>query len=63
MTAIRPDLAYPIGLIARFIANSSLIHRKTLNRIWQYIAYSIDFKLIYKLNSILDILSGYCDFD
>jgi hypothetical protein len=64
MTATRPDLAYPIGLIARFMANPSLIYRKALNRIWQYIAYSADFKLTYKSNPISsDTLSGYCDSD
>jgi hypothetical protein len=64
MTATRPDLAYLIGLIARFMANPSLIYRKALNRIWQYIAYSADFKLTYKSNPISsDTLSGYCDSD
>jgi hypothetical protein len=63
MTAIRPDLIYLIKLIARFIANPSLIYRKALNRIWQYIAYSIDFKLTYKLNPILDIFLEYYDSD
>jgi hypothetical protein len=34
ITATRLDLAYLIRLIARFIANPSLIYRKVLNRIW-----------------------------
>jgi hypothetical protein len=63
MTATRPDLAYPIGLLARFMSNPSAMHQRALNRIWQYIAYSANFQLTYKPDSSSDILSGYCDSD
>jgi hypothetical protein len=63
MTATRPDLAYPVGLLARFMSNPSLIHQKALHRIWEYVTYSIDFKLTYKSNPNSDTLSGYCDSD
>jgi hypothetical protein len=33
MTAIRPDLTYPMSLLARFMLNPSLIHQKALHRI------------------------------
>jgi hypothetical protein len=63
MTATRPDLAYLVGLLARFMLNLSHIHQKALHQIWEYVIYSIDFKLTYKSNPNSDTLSGYCDSD
>jgi hypothetical protein len=33
MTVIRPDLAYSVSLLIRFMLNLSLIHQKALHRI------------------------------
>jgi hypothetical protein len=63
MTATKLDLAYLVGLLARFMLNPSLIHQKALHRIWEYVTYSINFKLTYKSNPNLDTLSEYCDFN
>jgi hypothetical protein len=63
MTAIKPDLAYSVDLLVRFMSNPSLIHQKALHQIWEYVTYFIDFKLTYKSNLNSDTLSGYCDSD
>ena len=62
-TATRPDLAYPIGLLARFMSNPSPIHFKALNRVWQYLIYSKNFGLEYKFPSKSINLLGYSDSD
>jgi hypothetical protein len=63
MIVTKLDLAYLVGLLTRFMLNLSLIHQKALHQIWEYVTYSIDFKLTYKSNLNLDTLSGYCDSD
>lgn len=62
MTKSRPDIAYYTGLLARFMANPSLEHRKWLNRLWLYISYTRDLGLNYQSNSAEDLI-GYCDSD
>ena len=64
ITATRPDLAYPIGLVARFMQNPSAEHQKALNRIWQYLRYTQDFELVYSKSVLTEpVLSGFCDSD
>lgn len=63
-TATRADLAYPIGLLARFMSNPGLQHFKALSRVWQYLIYSKDYSLEYKYHSDSSIgLIGYSDSD
>jgi hypothetical protein len=38
MTKTRPDLAYPIGYMARYMANPGPIHFKILIKVWQYLS-------------------------
>ena len=40
MTKTRPDLAYSIGLCARFMANPSPEHFKALEKIWKYLTHT-----------------------
>ena len=63
VTATRPDLAYPVGLLARFMSNPNSMHFKALNRIWQYLVYSKDYGLKYQFPSKSIDLLGYCDSD
>jgi len=34
----RPDLAFPIGYLARYIANPGPAHFKLLDKVWKYLA-------------------------
>jgi hypothetical protein len=63
VTATRPDLAYPVGLLARFMSNPDSTHFKALDRIWQYLIYSKDYGLIYQFPSKSIDLLGYSDSD
>jgi hypothetical protein len=61
MTKTRPDLAYPIGLLARFMANPGPQHFKALERVWKYIGQTPNLGLLYQ--STPTSLLGYCDAD
>lgn len=45
MTKTRPDLAYSVGLGARFMSNPGPEHTKALNRIWAYLVKNPDLGL------------------
>lgn len=62
MTKTRPDLAYPIGLAARFMSNPNLEHYKALDRIWKYLENTRDLGLLYQSDKNPKIV-GFCDSD
>jgi hypothetical protein len=61
-TCTRPDLAYAVGVLARFMSNPSLDHSKALDIIWAYLNYSKNYGLYYKSSSTLK-LAGFSDSD
>ena len=63
ITATRPDLAFPIGQLARYMANPDKNHFKALQQIWCYIQGTRDLGLTYKSDSITPLLRGYVDSD
>ena len=60
MIAIRPDLAYPVTLLFRFITNPNQDHLNALSRIWKYFILISEKGLVYQLNIDLII---YCNFN
>lgn len=65
MTKTRPDLAYPVGLAARFMSNPNLEHYKALDRIWNYLEDHQDLGLTFKSDPNLESINliGYTDSD
>ena len=61
MDKTRPDLAYPIGYLARYMANPSPQHFKLLRRVWEYLENLHELGLEY--HSEIDKIHGYCDSD
>ena len=61
MTQTRPDISYPLGLLARFMSNPTRQHFLALNRLWGYLKRTKSYGLVYKARSIS--LIGYCDAD
>ena len=61
MTKTRPDLAYPVGLYARFMSNPSLEHFKALEKVWKYLTHTWNFALVYQ--SPPQGVTTYCDAD
>ena len=61
MTKTRPDLAYSVGLCARFMANPTPEHEKALKKIWKYLSHTWNFLLNYR--STPQGVITYCDAD
>jgi hypothetical protein len=60
-TKTRPDLAYPIGLVARYMSNPGLQHQKLLEKIWKYLGSTPYYGLNYQSDALE--VQGYCDAD
>lgn len=62
MVATRPDLAYSVSQAARFMSSPSSEHFQALDRIWKYLVYTKNSKLVFSSTSA-PVLTGYCDSD
>ena len=62
MVMTRPDLCYPVGLVARFMANPSQDHMKALVQIWRYLKRTRNYALTYQTGKSFT-LEGYADAD
>ncbi|KAG7597916.1 Reverse transcriptase RNA-dependent DNA polymerase [Arabidopsis suecica] len=62
MTGTRPDLAYPVGIISRYMSNPVKDHWLGVKWVLKYIKGSLKTRLLYKRNSEFKI-TGYCDAD
>lgn len=57
----RPDLAQPVGLLARFMSNPATEHLTAAKQVLKYLAGTTELGLLYKANA--SGLTGYCDAD
>ena len=57
----RLDLAFPVGYLARYIANSGPAHFKLLNKVWKYLVNTLDLGLWSHSN--LNSINCYVDVD
>lgn len=62
LTASRLDIAYVVGVCARYQANPKMSHLTQAKRIVRYISGTADFGLLYSLDTT-STLVGYCDAD
>ena len=62
MIGTRPDLAYPVGVISRFMSNPMPDHWSAVKWVLRYIQGSIETRLCFKKKCDF-ILKGYCDSD
>src|SRR5579871_2249799 len=61
----RPDIAFAIGMVARFMYKPGLAHWQAVKRILRYLKGTADYRLIFKRNYGADnlTLNIYCDAD
>jgi hypothetical protein len=60
----RPDIAYAVGVLCRFMANPGPEHWKAAKHLLRYIAGTIDFCLLYKLDpNVPDLFCTFSDAD
>jgi Reverse transcriptase (RNA-dependent DNA polymerase) len=67
-TSTRPDLAYSMSQLSRFVANPTLKHIGTVKRVLRYLVGTLDKGIMYTRNCVVDNaktinLHGYCDSD
>lgn len=60
MIGTRPDLAYPVGLVSRFMSNPVPEHWSAVKWVLRYIQGTIKTRLCFKSKGDF-ILKGYCD--
>lgn len=59
----RPDIAYSVGIVSRFMERPTLLHQAAAKRILRYVKGTLDFGLIYSQDSDNEVLIGYSDSD
>ncbi|XP_047325431.1 secreted RxLR effector protein 161-like [Impatiens glandulifera] len=58
----RPDLAYIVGMLGRYLSNPGMDHWIVVKRVMRYLKRTKDFMLTYKKSDQLEIV-GYSDSD
>ena len=61
--ATRPDIAYVVGVLCRFVENPGLPHWHTAKRVLHYLKGTTTMKLIYSRSSTPDLFTTYSDAD
>lgn len=59
----RPDLAYAVGIICRFMERPTSLHQNAAKRVLRYVKGTINFGLTYTQTNKNNILTGYSDSD
>ncbi|XP_074328182.1 uncharacterized protein LOC141666094 [Apium graveolens] len=57
----RPDIAYSVGVVSRYMEKPTLVHQLAAKRILLYIKGTLKYGLVYTVGSGSDSLSGYSD--
>ncbi|CAL5022892.1 unnamed protein product [Urochloa decumbens] len=61
LTHTRPDLAYSVGVVSRFMERPTSLHLQAVKQILRYVKGTIDFGLMYSKGAAEDVLAGYSD--
>ncbi|XP_074327259.1 secreted RxLR effector protein 161-like [Apium graveolens] len=59
----RPDIAYSVGIISRFMERPTVMHQNAAKKILRYIKGTLNLGLIYSKNNNNNMLTGYSDSD
>ncbi|XP_022843421.1 uncharacterized protein LOC111366976 [Olea europaea var. sylvestris] len=62
LTANRPDIAFSVGICARFQADPKESHLSAMRRLIRYVNETVDHEILYSRESNLE-LAGYSDVD
>ncbi|RVW51428.1 Retrovirus-related Pol polyprotein from transposon TNT 1-94 [Vitis vinifera] len=58
----RPDIAFVVGMLGRYLSNPGSQHWKTAKKVLRYLQGTKDLMLTYQRTSLLDVV-GFCDAD
>lgn len=59
----RPDLAFSVGVVSRYMEKPTVMHMKAVKQILRYLKGTIDFGLVYTQGEKQETLVGYSDSD
>lgn len=59
----RPDIAYSVGIVSRFMEHPAILHLNAAKRILRYVKGTLEFGLVYTKESGNNLLTGYSDSD
>lgn len=59
----RPDLAYSVGVVSRFMEKPTVMHLNAAKRILRYVKGTMDYGLIYTKDEENNVVIGYSDSD
>ncbi|GAA0176324.1 transmembrane signal receptor [Lithospermum erythrorhizon] len=62
LTLSRPDIAFAVGVVSRFMQNSRKPHLEAVRRILRYVKGTVDWGLFYE-KGVECKVNGYCDAD
>jgi hypothetical protein len=62
LIATRPDIQFAVGLCACFQASPRSSHQTTVQRVFRYFKYTLEFRIWYSASSSLDLV-GFSDAD
>jgi hypothetical protein len=67
MVCTRPDIAYAVGVVSRYLENPGPAHWDAVQRIIQYVKltrnYCLEYKKVPAIQGVIGDLHGYCDAD
>ena len=59
----RPDLAYAVGVVSRFMERPTTLHQNAVKRILRYVKGTLNYGLVYNRGRGNYLLSGFSDSD
>jgi hypothetical protein len=59
LTVTRPDIQFTVGLCTRFQASPRSSHRTTVQRVFKYLKYTLEFGIWYSASSSLDLVGFF----
>lgn len=60
--ATRPDIAHAVGIVSRYLENSTIVHESAAKRILRYLKGTINFGIYFHSSSFKDLV-GFSDAD
>src|SRR5277367_4314992 len=62
-TTTRPDIAFAVGVLARFNSSPGIKHWKAVQHLFRYLKGSLDYKLVYSPTDSAQLFTTYSDAD
>lgn len=59
----RPDIAFSVGIVSRYMERPTLVHLSAAKRILRYVQGTLEYGLVYSKDSGNNVLTGYSDSD